>query len=397
MAALTRTINITSTVSGKRATGTATITWNYTVASSNTATTVTSTTVNVSDISYNGSDSAAQAAARSAVAAEVYKPYWLMFGGSTVAYMSGMSLNATYSASGSISVSKTTTAQTITLALQDSERVYRSTTITVPALESFAIGYDANSGSGAPGGQVKYYDQTLQLSYGQPAKAGYTFKGWATSTSAAGSGTVSYSPGSYYYENAPLTLYAVWEFNYSKPTITQLSVERCLQDGTLDDEGKYAKVSFNWSVFRTSTARYYGGSSAPYASNSVSSCSITVGSSSATPTLSGASGSASVTVGADAFDNDTQYSASISITDSQTIVSNKTTTVTGVLAPTYFPMDFNADATAVGFFMPAPDNKDGAFFGKDVFLPLDTTAGASSKDVALYNAIPLGWRNDVIV
>lgn len=395
--ALTRRIRVSSTVGGKTATGTVYITWDFVSSSTPTTFTISSTTVSVSDITYNGSDSAARAAVSDALAAEVYKAHSLVFGGNTVATIWAMYINNTYTWPGSASVNKTTTAQTVTLALQSSGTVYDSRTITVPALESFVIGYDANSGSGAPGGQVKYYGQALQLSYTRPVKDGYTFKGWALSTSAAGAGTVDYAPGDYYYGDAPLTLYAVWELNYRPPIIAQLSVERCLQDGTLDDEGKYAKVSFKWSVFRTSATRYYGGSSAPYASNSVSSCVVTVGSSSVTPTLSGVYGEESITVGSNAFDNDTQYSASVSITDSQTIVSDKTATLTGTLAPTYFPMDFNADASAVGFFMPAPDNNEGAFFGKDVFLPLDTTTGASAKDAALYNAIPLGWRNDVIV
>ena len=75
------------------------------------------------------------------------------------------------------------------------------------ALASYAVTYNANGGSSAPGQQTKWFNESLTLSTSQPTKNGYTFKGWATSSG----GSVAYSPGSTYTGNAALTLYAVWQ------------------------------------------------------------------------------------------------------------------------------------------------------------------------------------------
>lgn len=84
-----------------------------------------------------------------------------------------------------------------------------STSYTIPALTKYTISYNANGGSGAPSAQSKYYGKTLTLSSTKPTRTGYTFKGWATSSS----GSVSYASGASYTANASATLYAVWQAN----------------------------------------------------------------------------------------------------------------------------------------------------------------------------------------
>lgn len=256
---------------------------------------------------------------------------------------------------------------------------------------SYVVTYNANGGSGAPANQTKYYAIDLTLSNNAPTFSGYTFKGWATSKDNASAGTVSYSKGATYQGNAALSLYAVWELTYRAPTITNLSVERySSQTGQLEDDGDCALVTFDWTVFRSSLAQYYGGSNAPYASNSIANdgCVVTVGTYTEYRTPTGASDTTSVVVGS-AFNTDQSYSATISITDD----TNHTTTVTGTLPTQYFPMDFNADATAVGFFTPAPNDNEGAFFGKDIHVYVDT-ATASDPDYAIYQAlVNLGWTD----
>lgn len=76
----------------------------------------------------------------------------------------------------------------------------------IPAKASYTISYNANGGSGAPSSQTKYYGTNITLSAAKPTRTGYTFKGWATSSS----GSVSYSAGASYTANASVTLYAVW-------------------------------------------------------------------------------------------------------------------------------------------------------------------------------------------
>lgn len=58
-----------------------------------------------------------------------------------------------------------------------------------------------------PGKQVKTHGKVLPLSKDEPTLTGYTFKGWATSAD----GPVAYQPGGQYLNDAPVTLYAVWE------------------------------------------------------------------------------------------------------------------------------------------------------------------------------------------
>lgn len=88
----------------------------------------------------------------------------------------------------------------------------KSATITVPALPSYTVTFNANGGSGAPSSQTKYYGKTLTLSTTKPTLSGATFMGWATSTANAARGTVAYAAGASYTANAAATLYAVWRY-----------------------------------------------------------------------------------------------------------------------------------------------------------------------------------------
>lgn len=274
-------------------------------------------------------------------------------------------------------VTKTHSTQTVTIEgsvnVQGSggmaEISYVSKTFTIPAKTSYKVTYNANGGSGAPAAQTKWHGESLTLSTTKPTKSGYTFKGWAISEAKAKTGEPTYQSGvSYTYTgNAALTLWAVWELNYSKPTISNFDVKRCKSDGEIDDEGTYAKVVFDWSVFTSQLSRYYGGTDTPYSTNTVSNCVVTVGDESINVTLTGTSGHAepSDVIGSgsdDPFDTDKQYNASVSITDTQEVQSAHTTTATDALPSTHFPLDFNSNATAMGVFCPAPD-REGVFIG----------------------------------
>lgn len=92
---------------------------------------------------------------------------------------------------------------------------------------TYSIKYNANGGSGAPSSQTKTYGVTLTLSSTKPTRASvnddgvtttYTFKGWATSSTAT---TASYTAGAKYTANASVTLYAVWS---TTTTVTQYDV-----------------------------------------------------------------------------------------------------------------------------------------------------------------------------
>lgn len=280
--------------------------------------------------------------------------------------------------------------------------------------DSYSVTYNANGGTGAPSTQTKYYAIDLPLSSTVPSLNNYTFKGWATSTSRASSGTVDYIKGATYTGNTALSLYAVWELTHTSPVISQpLSIARCRSNGQVYDEGQYAKITFDWSIFVSSLPRYYGGTGAPYSGNHVATCTVTVGSTSKSVTLSGTSSGNTpvpVTVGTnDDFLTDSQYPVTVSITDapdtSYSGVTALTTTVSGVLPMTFFPMDFNEDATAVGFFMPAPTSGEGsgAYFAKDVtlkeqfYIYVDETAGSGDDHNIKQVLDTFDWTSDVLV
>lgn len=100
---------------------------------------------------------------------------------------------------------------TLTLGVKDSSAgtVLDSTTVTVTVnAKSYTVSYNANGGIGAPDSQTKYHNTTLTLSSTKPTQEGYTFLGWATSSTAI---RAAYQPGGAYADNSSITLYAVWE------------------------------------------------------------------------------------------------------------------------------------------------------------------------------------------
>lgn len=81
-----------------------------------------------------------------------------------------------------------------------------SASVTIIA-NTYLIKYNANGGEGAPSAQQKTQGVTLVLDDSEPTRSGYSFRGWATSSTAT---TATYQPGGNYTANAAATLYAVW-------------------------------------------------------------------------------------------------------------------------------------------------------------------------------------------
>ena len=116
----------------------------------------------------------------------------------------------------SVSISKGTSSKSISWSVQfwqsnegtkQTKKETKSGSITVSAKKSYSVKYNANGGSGAPSSQTKWHGTALTLSSTKPTRTGYTFKGWATSSS----GSVAYAAGASYTANASVTLYAVWQ------------------------------------------------------------------------------------------------------------------------------------------------------------------------------------------
>lgn len=131
-------------------------------------------------------------------------------------------LTSTTIASGTTTVSKSHSSRNVSFSLSFAMNVTwsgvycgtmtASGSIGIGAKTSYTVSYNANGGSGAPSSQTKWYDETLTLSSTVPTKSGYTFLGWATSSSAT---SATYSAGGSYTSNSAATLYAIW-----KKTIT---------------------------------------------------------------------------------------------------------------------------------------------------------------------------------
>ena len=111
--------------------------------------------------------------------------------------------------------------------------------LSLPTIKrTYTVSYNANGGSGAPAAQTKTYGVNLTLSSTKPTRAGYTFKGWATSST----GAVAYPAGGTYTANSAITLYAVWEVA-GNIKIGSYSAIRCDENGVAADEGTWGKFT----------------------------------------------------------------------------------------------------------------------------------------------------------
>lgn len=218
-------------------------------------------------------------------------------------------------------------------------------TLTVDALASYAVKYDANGGSGAPSAQTKWHGESLTLSSTKPTRSLYNFKGWST----AKGGSVAYKPGAAYTGNAALTLYAVWELAYKRPTITSVSAYRCNASGTAADDGAYARVAVKWSVDTSATSGNtikqvkvgyrLKGSTGSYAYS--------------TATASGASGTSYATIGG-ALSAESSYEVIASVQDASG-QSGSTVYATTVVPKAFYPLDFLSGGHGAAFGAPATE------------------------------------------
>lgn len=195
------------------------------------------------------------------------------------------------------------------------------------SVNTWTVSYNANGGSGAPGNQTKVYGKTLSLSSTRPTRNLYNFKGWGTSS---GSTSPSYQPGGAYTNNASITLYAIWELAWLQPRITNLQATRCDSAGTLNEEGQYAKVTFNWATDRT-----------------VSAIKIVCNGVTVNGSGSGTSGSISLVIGNNALSTENSYPVTVTVTDA---------VGSGTMSTTVAPMNYIMDIApngSVAFGKPA--------------------------------------------
>lgn len=225
---------------------------------------------------------------------------------------SSSATSATYAAGGSYTANAATTLYAVWKA------------------NTYTVSYNANGGTGAPGNQTKTHDKTLTLSSTKPTRTNYIFKGWGTSASAT---TVAYAAGGSYTNNAPATLYAVWELGYVKPRIVNLSVVRSDSSGNPKDDGANARVTFDWECDQTVTSiviKWKLPDGTSWTSVSVS--------------ASGTSGTASRVIGSNGLSVESSYDIHITVTD-----GGGSSYATDTLTSMKFAVDFLSGGKGVSF------------------------------------------------
>lgn len=210
---------------------------------------------------------------------------------------------------------------------------------------TYTVSYNANGGTGAPGSQTKTYGKTLTLSTIKPTKNLYNFLGWATSASAT---KATYAAGGSYTANAAVTLYAVWELAYVKPSITNLSVTRINANKNIDDLGEYVRIRFDWKTTYSSahTEISWDVNSDPNYSMNCDPISMD---------LSGDSGTVEFDIlDAGIFDTEVTHTFSIKLWDSQGLVdSSCITEIAAILNGAKYVIDIYEKGKGIAFNKPA--------------------------------------------
>ena len=209
-------------------------------------------------------------------------------------------------------------------------------TVSVPALASHKVTYNANGGTGAPAAQTKWYGEALTLSSAKPTRPNYVFQGWATSSG----GAVAYQPGGRYGSDANLTLYAVWKLATKPPTIPAFTAQRVDADGNPSESGTRVQLAVTYKC-----------DTAGDSSNAVQSLKVAVQSGATwaeqTVSASGATGTARAVL--DGLSADSAWRFRATVKDKYGTVTSYTT-----VGPQRFLLDFSADGRGIGIGVGAP-------------------------------------------
>lgn len=195
---------------------------------------------------------------------------------------------------------------------------------------TYTVTFNANGGTGAPSAQTKTYGKPLTLSSTVPTRTNYNFLGWGVTSNAT---VYVYPPGSSYTVNSAITLYAVWELAYVKPRIVNLSLSRCDADGTLNDSGTNALVSFDWECDKANPTIKMEWALVGDAASGSSTISAT-----------GTTATTSHIVGSNSLDPETSYDIIVTVTD-----SGGSSFVYGTLSSMKFTVDYLYGGNGVAF------------------------------------------------
>lgn len=259
-------------------------------------------------------------------------------------------------------------------------------------INTYAVTYYSNGGSGAPSNQTKTYGTDLTLRRGVPTRTDYKFVKWNTNESGTG---ISYMPGATYTTNAAVTLYAQWQSVYTAPQLNNLTAQRVNSANVDDSEGTYVKVSFNWVKGISDTTDVNPEKIEIYYKLKRS-VDYTLAKTITSPT-----NTTIIENLGNNFDIEEAYDIKVILTPEGDRQPIERTTYISISA---FIIDVNANGSAIGFGQQAPDNETGFYVNmdlimrKEVLIDFDPYASAGTTDADLYEAITaLGWQNDVII
>lgn len=213
--------------------------------------------------------------------------------------------------------------------------------LSLPTIKrTFTVSYNANGGTGAPASQTKTYGVNLTLSSTIPTRAGYAFKGWATSST----GAVAYQAGGTYSANSAVTLYAVWEL-LGNVKIDSYSAFRCDLNGNADDVGAYGK--FTCTYILSGQGLNEGSVTGRYRASDVSTWTNIANISQSDPHIK-AEGVSSLSVNVSCLisnlSQDKSYIIELTVTDSY----GNTAIASDYISQAYFTMDFLAGGKGIG-------------------------------------------------
>ena len=215
--------------------------------------------------------------------------------------------------------------------------------LSLPTIKrTYTVSYNANGGTGAPASQTKTYGVNLTLSSTIPTRAGYTFKGWAKSSTSA----VAYPAGGTYSDNSAITLYAVWEVA-GNIKIGSYSAIRCDKNGVAADEGTWGKFTCTYILSgqelnegSITTARYRASDVSTW--TNISNTNISHGNHSKPANTSSLSVNISCSISNLLLDK--SYVIELTVTDSY----GNTAIASDYISQAYFTMDFLAGGKGIG-------------------------------------------------
>ena len=239
-----------------------------------------------------------------------------------------------------------------------------SQTITVPALASHTVSFNANGGTGAPGNQTKWYGTVLTLSSTKPTRTNYEFLGWSTSPT----GAADYQPGGQYGADANVTLYAVWKLLYVPPKFTDgLAIRtNSITSTTPDYSGGYCYASFSYKVDTTVYSDNVAKSIVCKYYQDGSTTGVTVTS---TGDLNNASGTVNVHFAASI---NSMYYIECTLTDTK----DGTATIARSITTGVLPVEVASQGKSVGILSAAPNSAGlrlGGSGNPDFLIAADTT------------------------